>query len=67
MCIRDRMDGDSLPVSAFEKYVDGQFEQGASAYEKRGVAVSVPEWDVDVYKRQVLAFKAGKNQEGARA
>mgnify|MGYP000517852583 FL=1 len=26
--------------------MDGQFEQGASAYEKRGVAVSVPEWDV---------------------
>ncbi len=26
-------------------HVDGQFEQGASAYEKRGVAVSVPEWD----------------------
>ena len=42
-----RMDGDSLPVSAFTKYVDGQFEQGASAYEKRGVAVTVPEWDVD--------------------
>ena len=41
-----KMDGDSLPVSAFEKYVDGQFEQGAAAYEKRGVAVSVPEWDV---------------------
>ena len=42
-----RMDGDSLPVSAFEKYVDGQFEQGASAYEKRGVAVNVPEWNPD--------------------
>ena len=40
-----KMDGDSLPVSAFEKYVDGQFELGASAYEKRGVAVSVPTWD----------------------
>ncbi len=38
------MNGDSLPVSAFEKYVDGQFPQGAAAYEKRGVAVSVPEW-----------------------
>ncbi len=38
------MNGDSLPVSAFEKYVDGQFPQGSSAYEKRGVAVSVPEW-----------------------
>ena len=42
-----KMDGDSLPVSAFEKYVDGQFEQGASAYEKRGVAVTVPEWDAE--------------------
>ena len=42
----DKMDGDSLPVSAFVDHVDGQFEQGASAYEKRGVAVSVPEWDV---------------------
>lgn len=41
----DNMDGDSLPVSAFEKHVDGQFEQGASAYEKRGVAVTVPTWD----------------------
>ena len=41
-----KMDGDSLPVSAFVDHVDGQFEQGASAYEKRGVAVSVPEWDV---------------------
>ncbi len=40
-----RMDGDSLPVSAFVDYADGQFEHGASAYEKRGVAVSVPVWD----------------------
>ena len=38
------MRGDSLPVSAFEKYVDGQFPQGSAAYEKRGVAVMVPEW-----------------------
>ncbi len=41
------MDGDSLPVSAFMDYVDGQWEQGASAYEKRGVAVSVPTWNPD--------------------
>ena len=41
----DRMDGDSLPVSAFVDHVDGTFELGASAYEKRGVAVSVPTWD----------------------
>ena len=40
-----KMDGDSLPVSAFAKHADGQFEQGASAYEKRGVAVTVPAWD----------------------
>ena len=41
----DKMDGDSLPVSAFVKHVDGQFELGAAAYEKRGVAVNVPTWD----------------------
>lgn len=41
----DRMDGDSLPVSTFTPYVDGQFALGASAYEKRGVAVTVPHWD----------------------
>ena len=40
-----RMDGDRLPVSAFLEHADGQFEQGAAAYEKRGVAVSVPAWD----------------------
>ncbi|MBP5154935.1 MAG: pyruvate:ferredoxin (flavodoxin) oxidoreductase, partial [Lachnospiraceae bacterium] len=40
-----KMDGDSLPVSAFTDHVDGQFELGASAYEKRGVAVTVPSWD----------------------
>ncbi len=41
----DRMDGDSLPVSAFTPYADGTFELGAAAYEKRGVAVAVPQWD----------------------
>ncbi len=40
-----RMDGDSLPVSAFVDHVDGTFELGAAAYEKRGVAVNVPVWD----------------------
>ncbi|MCQ2449387.1 MAG: pyruvate:ferredoxin (flavodoxin) oxidoreductase [Clostridia bacterium] len=39
------MNGDALPVSAFMDHVDGTFEQGASAYEKRGVAVMVPEWN----------------------
>ena len=40
-----KMDGYSLPVSAFEDLPDGQFPLGASAYEKRGVAVTVPHWD----------------------
>ena len=39
------MKGDSLPVSAFAKYVDGTFPQGSAAYEKRGVAVMVPKWN----------------------
>ncbi len=42
------MDGDSLPVSAFKDIADGQFELGASAYEKRGTAVMVPQWDPSV-------------------
>ena len=41
----NKMDGDSLPVSAFTGNIDGQWETGASAYEKRGTAVTVPEWD----------------------
>ena len=39
------MDGYSLPVSAFVENADGQWETGASAYEKRGTAVMVPAWD----------------------
>ncbi|WP_294429711.1 pyruvate:ferredoxin (flavodoxin) oxidoreductase, partial [uncultured Treponema sp.] len=39
------MDGDNLPVSAFKDIADGQFQLGASAYEKRGTAVNVPQWD----------------------
>ena len=42
------MNGDSLPVSTFIDHVDGTFEQGASAYEKRGVAVMVPEWNPEL-------------------
>ena len=42
-----KMDGDSLPVSAFVDHADGTFEQGASAFEKRGVAVMVPEWNAE--------------------
>ena len=43
----DKMDGDSLPASAFVDHADGTFELGAAAYEKRGVAVNVPEWNSD--------------------
>ncbi len=40
-----KMNGDSLPVSVFMDHADGTFEQGAAAYEKRGVAVMVPSWE----------------------
>ena len=43
----DKMDGDALPVSTFVDHADGTFELGASAYEKRGIAVSVPKWDAE--------------------
>ncbi|MFW5793490.1 MAG: pyruvate:ferredoxin (flavodoxin) oxidoreductase [Bacteroidota bacterium] len=36
--------GDSLPVSAFKGREDGTFPQGTTAFEKRGIAVHVPEW-----------------------
>ena len=42
-----RMDGDSLPVSAFTHNANGEWELGASAYEKRGTAVMVPEWNAE--------------------
>ncbi|MCI9105720.1 MAG: pyruvate:ferredoxin (flavodoxin) oxidoreductase [Lachnospiraceae bacterium] len=40
-------EGDSLPVSAFNDYVDGSTPSGSSAYEKRGIAVNVPVWNPD--------------------
>ncbi len=40
----NRLDGDKLPVSALEPYADGTFPVGTSAYEKRGIAINVPEW-----------------------
>ena len=39
--------GDTLPVSVFNDYVDGTIPAGTSAYEKRGIAVKVPEWQAD--------------------
>ena len=38
-------EGNSLPVSAFKDYVDGSTPSGTSAYEKRGIAVDVPNWN----------------------
>lgn len=41
----NRQEGDRLPVGAFSGIEDGTFPCGTSAYEKRGVAVNVPEWN----------------------
>ncbi|MDK2985785.1 MAG: pyruvate-ferredoxin/flavodoxin oxidoreductase [Clostridia bacterium] len=43
----NRQEGDSLPVSAFSGAEDGTFPVGTSKYEKRGIAVNVPEWQAD--------------------
>ena len=40
-------EGNKLPVSAFQKYVDGTTPSGTSAYEKRGIAVDIPVWNPD--------------------
>lgn len=42
----NRQEGDTLAVSAFRGIEDGTFPNGTSAYEKRGIAVNVPEWNV---------------------
>lgn len=39
--------GDNLPVSTFKGIEDGTFTAGTSAFEKRGIAVTVPEWQID--------------------
>ncbi|MBU5676018.1 pyruvate:ferredoxin (flavodoxin) oxidoreductase [Alkaliphilus sp. MSJ-5] len=39
--------GDDLPVSAFVDMADGSFPMGTSSFEKRGIAVNVPEWYSD--------------------
>lgn len=43
----NRQQGDKLPVSTFLGMEDGTFPQGTAAYEKRGIAVDVPEWQID--------------------
>ena len=40
-------EGNTLPVSAFNDYVDGTTPSGSAAYEKRGIAVNVPVWNPD--------------------
>jgi pyruvate-ferredoxin/flavodoxin oxidoreductase len=40
-------EGDSLPVSAFNGIEDGTFPNGTAAYEKRGIAINVPEWIIE--------------------
>ena len=40
----NRQEGDNLPVSTFIGMEDGTFEAGTAAFEKRGIAVNVPEW-----------------------
>ena len=41
------MDGDSIPVSAFVDTADGMIPAGTAAYEKRGIAVEIPQWNAD--------------------
>lgn len=43
----NRQQGDKLPVSAFVGREDGTYPQGTSKYEKRGIAIDVPVWDID--------------------
>ncbi len=43
----ERHEGDELPVSAFNGMEDGIFPTGTTSYEKRGIAVTVPEWQID--------------------
>lgn len=43
----NRQEGDKLPVSAFIGMENGTFPLGTSAYEKRGIAINVPEWNKD--------------------
>ena len=42
-----RQEGDKLPVSTFVGREDGVFPHGTAAYEKRGIAVNIPEWQID--------------------
>ena len=43
----ESLEGDNLPVSAFVGREDGSWDPGTSQYEKRGIAVKIPEWQPD--------------------
>jgi pyruvate-ferredoxin/flavodoxin oxidoreductase len=45
--VMNKQEGDKLPVSTFTGIEDGTFPAGTAAYEKRGIAVNVPEWETD--------------------
>ncbi len=43
----NRQKGDDLPVSTFRDYKDGRIDMGLTAYEKRGIATHIPQWDAE--------------------
>jgi len=43
----NQLEGDNIPVSAFSDFVDGTMPNGSAEFEKRGIAVNVPEWKAD--------------------
>ena len=45
--VMNRQEGDVIPVSAFVGMEDGTFPAGTTAYEKRGAAIDVPQWNID--------------------
>ena len=45
--VMTRMEGDELPVSAFAGMEDGSWPPGTTAYEKRGIAVMIPQWQIE--------------------
>ncbi|MBQ5755242.1 MAG: 2-oxoacid:acceptor oxidoreductase family protein, partial [Oscillospiraceae bacterium] len=43
----NKQKGDDLPVSAFKGYEDGHIDMGLTAFEKRGIAVQIPQWNAE--------------------
>jgi len=44
----NQLEGDDIPVSSFMSIADGTMPNGSTQFEKRGVAVSIPEWQPDL-------------------